>query len=158
MSDNTSTFIHVGQIHVDFAPAVISTVLGSCVAVCLYDTHLGIGAMNHYLLPFWNGNGLQSPKFGNISIPKMIEQMIERGSSSKTMQAKIFGGASLNISVSETMMIGQKNILVARELLQEHKIAIVAEDIGGKQGRKIQFDLERGKVMLKYTSRTDTQG
>ena len=72
MIQGCSTFIHVGQIHVDTSPSAISTVLGSCVAVCLYDTKLGMGGMNHYLLPFWNGNGLQSPKFGNISIPKLI--------------------------------------------------------------------------------------
>jgi chemotaxis protein CheD len=97
MIQGSSTFIHVGQIHVDSAPHAISTVLGSCVAVCLYDSTLGIGGMNHYLLPFWNGNGLQSPKFGNIAIPKLIESMMIKGSNPKTMQAKIFGGASLNI-------------------------------------------------------------
>ncbi|MFH0709679.1 MAG: chemotaxis protein CheD [Pseudomonadota bacterium] len=155
MIQGTSTFIHVGQIHVDSSPAAISTVLGSCVAVCLYDAKLGIGGMNHYLLPFWNGNGLQSPKFGNISIPKLIESMFSHGSTHRTIQAKIFGGASMNIMATEAMMIGQKNILVAKEILDEYKIAIVAEDVGGQNGRKIQFDLERGKVLLKYTSRSD---
>lgn len=154
MIHGASTFIHVGQIHVDSAPSAISTVLGSCVAVCLYDNTLGIGGMNHYLLPFWNGNGLQSPKFGNISIPKLIESMMAKGSTSRTIEAKIFGGASMNIGASESMMIGQKNILVAKEILKEYKITIVAEDVGGQNGRKIQFDLERGKVLLKYTSRS----
>ncbi|OHE09976.1 MAG: chemotaxis protein CheD [Sulfurimonas sp. RIFOXYD12_FULL_33_39] len=148
----SSTFIHVGQLHVDVAPAAISTVLGSCVAVCLYDTKLGIGGMNHYLLPFWNGNGLQSLRFGNISIPKLIETMLEHGSSINTMEAKIFGGASMNISANENMMIGKKNILVAKEILKTYKIAVVAEDVGGINGRKIQFNLERKKVLLKYTS------
>jgi chemotaxis protein CheD len=155
MIQGCSTFIHVGQIHIDQAPSAISTVLGSCVAVCLYDRKLGIGGMNHYLLPFWNGNGLQSPKFGNISIPKMIEQMIVNGSSVKSLEAKIFGGASMNIVGSEAMMIGEKNILVAREILREYRIPIVAEDIGGQNGRKIQFDLEQGKVLMKYASRSD---
>lgn len=150
-----STFIHVGQIHIDDAPAAISTVLGSCIAVCLYDVRLGIGGMNHYLLPFWNGNGLQSPKFGNIAIPKLIEAMMMRGSVLQTMEAKIFGGASMNISTTDSMMIGQKNILVAKEILNEYNIAIVAEDVGGQNGRKIQFDLERGKVLLKYAQRSD---
>lgn len=155
MIHGISTFIHVGQIHIDEAPHAISTVLGSCVAVCLYDRKLGIGGMNHYLLPLWNGNGLQSPKFGNISIPKMIDQMIARGSTPQALEAKIFGGASMNIGNSEAMMIGQKNILVAREILMEYKIAIVAEDIGGQNGRKIQFDIERGKVLMKYATRSE---
>ncbi|MDD5160092.1 MAG: chemotaxis protein CheD [Sulfuricurvum sp.] len=155
MIQGSSTFIHVGQIHVDSAPHAISTVLGSCVAVCLYDTALGIGGMNHYLLPFWNGNGLQSPKFGNIAIPKLIESMIMKGSNPKNLQAKIFGGASLNMGISDAMMIGQKNILVAKEILREYNIVLVAEDVGGQNGRKIQFDLERGKVLLKYAQRSD---
>jgi len=155
MIHGNSTFIHVGQIHIDTAPGAISTVLGSCVAVCLYDRILGMGGMNHYLLPFWNGNGLQTPKFGNISIPKMIEQMMEHGSTSKTLEAKIFGGASMNVGGSDSMMIGEKNILVAREILKEYRIAIVAEDIGGQNGRKIQFDIERGKVLMKYASRSE---
>lgn len=151
----SSTFIHVGQIYVDTHPSAISTVLGSCVAVCLYDAKLGIGGMNHYLLPLWNGNGLQSPKFGNIAIPKLIEAMVEAGSSVNRMEAKIFGGASMSIGVSEAMMIGQKNILVAREILQEYRITVAAEDVGGQNGRKIQLDLARGKVLLKYSSRSD---
>lgn len=150
-----STFIHVGQIHVDAAPAAISTVLGSCVSVCLYDSLLQIGGMNHYLLPFWNGNGLQSPKFGNIAIPKLIEAMVQRGSNPRTLEAKIFGGASMNSGESDKMMVGEKNILVARELLKEYRIRIVAQDIGGQNGRKIQFDLERGKVLMKYALRSD---
>jgi chemotaxis protein CheD len=150
-----STFIHVGQIHVDCAPFAISTVLGSCVAVCLYDPILEVGGMNHYLLPFWNGNGLQTPKFGNIAIPKLIEAMVQRGSRPKMMEAKIFGGASMNSSESDKMLVGHKNILVAHEILKEYRIRIVAEDIGGQNGRKIQFDLERGKVLMKYATRSD---
>lgn len=150
-----STFIHVGQIHIDVAPKAISTVLGSCVAVCLYDMTLGIGGMNHYLLPFWNGNGLQTPKFGNIAIPKLIETMMAKGSTPKTMEAKIFGGALINMGVNDAMMIGQKNILVARDILKEYAISIVAEDIGGQNGRKIQFDLKQGKVLLKYAQRSE---
>jgi len=155
MIHGSSIFIHVGQIHVDQSPQAISTVLGSCVAVCLYDSKLGIGGMNHYLLPFWNGNGLQSPKFGNISIPKLIEQMMAKGSTPKTLEAKIFGGASMRISSSEAMMIGEKNVLVAHEILNEYRIPIVAEDIGGQNGRKIQFNLERGKVLMKYATRSE---
>jgi len=150
-----SNFLHVGQIHVDAQPISISTILGSCVAVCLYDKRVCIGGMNHYLLPFWNGNGLQSLKFGNISIPKLIESMLEKGAKNDTLEAKIFGGASINFTSCQTMMVGEKNILVAREILNDYKIKIVAEDVGGQNGRKIQFNLEHGKVLLKYTAKSN---
>jgi chemotaxis protein CheD len=101
---------------------------------------------------------LQSPKFGNIAIPKLVEAMLEHGSSLRTMEAKIFGGASMHMMASQSMMIGEKNVLVAREILEEYNIHIVAEDTGGQNGRKIQMDLERGKVLLKYTSSATTKG
>ena len=56
---------------------------------------------------------------------------------------------------SEAMMIGEKNIIVAREILKEYRIPIVAEDVGGQSGRKIQFDLERGKVLMQYATRSN---
>ncbi|MDQ1245462.1 MAG: chemotaxis protein CheD [Campylobacterota bacterium] len=156
MASISTNFIHVGQIYADNGPIQISTVLGSCVAVCLYDKKLGIGGMNHYLLPFWNGNGLQSLKFGNISIPKLIEAMLEKGAKISNIEAKIFGGAAINISCCNgAMMVGEKNILVAKEILNDYKIKIVAEDVGGSDGRKIQFNLENGKVLLKYTIKSN---
>jgi chemotaxis protein CheD len=155
MIEGASTFIHVGQFHVDGSPAAISTVLGSCVAVCLYDPFHSIGGMNHYLLPYWNGNGLQSPKYGNIAIPKLIRALTDRGAKIGSIEAKIFGGASMKMAGSDSMLIGEKNILVAREVLQEYRIPIVAEDVGGQNGRKIQFNLDRGKVLMKYATRSD---
>ena len=107
-------FIHVGEIFVGIVPTEIVTVLGSCVGVCLYDRVQMLGGMNHYLLPLWNGNGLESPKFGNISIPKMIENMENIGCSVRNMEAKIFGGANIHKTNSEGQMIGQKNILIAK--------------------------------------------
>ncbi len=145
-------FIHVGQIHIGFNPTEISTVLGSCVAVCLFDKARQIGGMNHYLLPLWNGNGLQSPKFGNISIPRMIQSMTDIGCSTSNMEAKIFGGASINFSSSEDMMIGKRNILTAKEILSEYKIRVTAEDTGGSSGRRIMMRTDTGKVLMKYSS------
>lgn len=155
MIKTCSNFIHVGQIHIDAGSAHISTILGSCVAVCLYDKKTCIGGMNHYLLPFWNGDGLQSLKFGNISIPKLIDGMLSKGASLNAIEAKIFGGAAINFSTSQAMMVGEKNILVAQEILSDYKIKIVAQDTGGCAGRKILFNLENGKVLLKYTAKSD---
>lgn len=143
-------FIHVGQIHIGVTPTEISTVLGSCVAVCLFDKYKLIGGMNHYLLPLWNGNGLQTPKFGNVSIPRMIQTMLDVGCKQSNMEAKLFGGASINISSSGDFMIGKRNVLTAKEILAEYKIKVVAEDTGGDLGRRIMMRSDTGKVMLKY--------
>lgn len=147
-------FIGVGEIFIAARPTEIVTVLGSCIAVCLYDRVNSISSMNHYLVPLWNGNGLQSPKFGNISIPKMIDSISRRGSRVENLEAKIFGGANINNITSPEMLIGKKNILIAKEILKEYKIRISAEDVGGYRGRRIMMRSDTGKVLLKYTQKS----
>ena len=145
-------FIHVGEIHIGARATEISTILGSCVAVCLYDNIHRIGAMNHYLVPLWNENGLQSPKYGNISSPRLIESMINVGCDIHSMEAKVFGGANVIDVTSEELMIGRKNILIAKEILREYGIPITAQDLGGDKGRRIMMRSDTGKIFLKYTS------
>ena len=148
-------FIHVGEIHIGARQTEISTILGSCIAVCLYDKVQGISGMNHYLVPLWNGNGLQTPKYGNISIPRLIESMVNVGCDIHNMEAKIFGGANV-IDVSSTdLMIGRKNILIAKEVLREYGIKITAQDVGGEKGRRIMMRSDTGKIFLKYTQKTE---
>ena len=146
----TKKFIHAGEIYVGARPTEISTILGSCVAVCLYDNVQRIGSMNHYLVPLWNGNGLQSPKYGNISITRLIESMLNIGCHIENIEAKLFGGANVIDVSSEEMMIGRKNILVAKEVLKEYGISIVAQDTGGERGRRIMMRSDTGKIFLKY--------
>ena len=144
-------FIHVGEIYIGVKPTEISTVLGSCVAVCLYDKIEKISGVNHYLVPLWNENGLQTPKYGNISIPRLIESMINVGCEKRNMEAKIFGGANVLDVRQEDMMIGRKNIIIAKELLKEHGIPVKAQDVGGSKGRRILVRSDTGKVLMRYT-------
>jgi len=146
----TKKFIHVGEIFVGFKPTEISTVLGSCISVCLYDKVEQVSGMNHYLVPLWNENGLQSPKYGNISIPKLIDSMLNMGCEKYNLEAKIFGGANVIEVTQEEMMIGRKNILIAKEILREYNIKISAQDVGGTRGRKILMRSDTGKIFLKY--------
>lgn len=149
-------FIHVGEIHIGARPTEINTILGSCIAVCLYDNVQCIGGMNHYLMPLWNENGLQSPKFGNISIPRLIESMVNVGCDIKNIEAKVFGGGNvIDVSIDD-MMIGRKNILIAKEILKEYNIPIVAQDVGGYKGRRIMMRSDTGKILLKYTQKSES--
>ncbi|MFP4332853.1 MAG: chemotaxis protein CheD [Campylobacterales bacterium] len=144
-------FINVGEIYVAKKPTEIVTILGSCVAVCLYDTTNKIGAMNHYLVPLWNGNGLASPKYGDVSVEKLVKHMFDQGCKPYNIIAKIFGGSNINIKSAEGMLIGKKNVIIAKEILAKHKIKIQAEDTGGNRGRRIMLVSDTGKIMLKYT-------
>ena len=158
METKPRKFIHSGEIFVGVKPTEITTVLGSCVAVCLFDKMERVGAMNHYLLPLWNGNGLQTPKFGNISIPRMIENMVNIGCNIRNMEAKLFGGANIHDTNLENMMIGKKNVLIAKELLKQHGISVAAEDTGGSVGRRILMHSDTGKVLMRYTESNQKAG
>jgi chemotaxis protein CheD len=128
----------------------ITTVLGSCVSVCLWDNINKIGGINHFMLPYWNGQGLASPKYGNIAIEKLIQAMIAKGSNPKYLQAKIFGGGDVLASESKIFNIGKRNIELAEKILSENNIPIKAKSLGGSNGRRILFCTDTGMVKQKY--------
>ncbi len=146
-------FLYPSNIYVSKEPYLINTILGSCVAVCLYDPILQAGGMNHYMLPYWNGEGLASPKHGNIAIEKLLDKMIEFGSSKHHLKAKIFGGGEVLQSNFNHYNIGERNIQVAETMLEQLRIPIVSASVGGQKGRKIQFNTYTGTVRQKYVNR-----
>jgi len=129
---------------------LVDTILGSCVAVCLFDTKLKIGGVNHYMLPLWNGEGLASPKFGNIANEKLIEKLLRMGCTKQNMVAKIFGGAN---QINSSINVGERNAQIAREQLTAHGIRILKENLGGNVGRKLRFDTGTGEVLMKFLSK-----
>ncbi len=137
-------------------PHIVTTLLGSCVAVCLFDPVKKIGGINHYMLPFWNGEGLASPKYGNIAIDKLIEKMLSYGSVKSHLVAKVFGGGEVIETEAGLFHIGERNIQIALDMLKEHRINIVASSLGGKLGRRIQFDTEEGSVLMKFIQKQNT--
>jgi chemotaxis protein CheD len=149
MIEPSTHFLYPSTIYVSREPCTVNTILGSCVAVCIYDTVLKYGGINHYMLPFWNGQGLASPKFGNIAINKLLEKMQLMNSSQKNLIAKVFGGGNILEVGSAQFMIGDRNIAVAMEMLRELKIQIISQSVGGTLGRKIVFNTATGEVNQK---------
>lgn len=143
-------FLYPGALFLNAEPYLITTILGSCIAICLYDRVLRIGGMNHYMLPLWNGQGLASPRYGNIAIKKLLDNMEAMGSSRANIKAKVFGGAEIISTNISQFMIGDRNISIAKDILYEEKIQIVASSVGGKLGRKIIFDTYTGEVRQKF--------
>lgn len=101
------------------------------------------------MLPFWNGQGLASPKYGNIAITKLLEKMQSMGSQQRNLVAKVFGGANVIETNNVQFMIGDRNISLATEMLKELQIQIVSQSMGGSLGRKIQFNTLTGEVRQK---------
>jgi chemotaxis protein CheD len=142
-------YLLAGSLFVHQERHIVTTVLGSCVSVCLWDCIWNRGGINHYMLPFWNGEGLASPKYGNIAIAKLIENMQDLGSDRRNLRAKVFGGGIvLNVS-NPFMNIGERNVQLAEDMLRSENIPVVGADTGGKVGRKVIYNTESGVVLVK---------
>jgi len=140
-----TVYLHPGQIFTATQPLMVSTILGSCIAVCLWDEATSVAGINHYLLPKNPVRGQADLRYGNTSIERLIDEMLGAGATKPRIVAKIAGGASiLGPGSSTRLSIGDQNVAVARELLQNHAIPIVAEHVGGQRGRKLVFHTGNG--------------
>ena len=128
----------------------VATVLGSCVAACLWDPNRHFGGMTHFILPHHVGNGVSSPRFGNVAIRLVLDGLRSLGSRRGDLEAKLFGGSSVHgTATGDALTLGERNVVAAREALANAGIPVVAEDVGGERGRKIVFDTGDGTVWMK---------
>lgn len=126
----------------------MTTVLGSCVSVCIWHPKAQVGGINHYLLPLWNGEGLPTPKYGNIAIARLIEK-VRRIAGEGELIAKVFGGASMWSRTEGALAVGERNVELAFKQLEEEKIKVISQDVWGEMGRKVIFDTKTGSVLLR---------
>lgn len=153
MEENTH-YLHPGNLFVHTSPHIVTTILGSCVAVCLWDPINKFGGINHYMLPLWNGEGLPVPRFGNVAIKKLIEKMEQLGSNKKHLKAKVFGGATIHETSSGLLNVGSRNIVIAEDILAEERIPIISSDMGGVRGRRLLFNTGTGSAKMRYIKKS----
>jgi len=148
----------MGQLHASARPCLISTVLGSCVAVCLWDVNARMGGMNHFMLPQWDGRGLPSPRFGNIAIPALLRAVLEVGARRSTLVAKVFGGGNVlgQGEMPAVLNVGHRNADYALAALEQEGIPVVAHRLRPTHGLKISFDTRSGDVLLRPLKRVAT--
>ena len=140
-----ATYVHPGQIAVSGDAGVLTTILGSCVAVCLHDATLRVGGLNHYLLPNHASAPDVAARYGPLAIKLLIESMQGFGAQTRRMTAQIYGGAAVLAAFSdERNHLGMRNAQLAHEMMQEHGIPVTATDIGGNRGRKVTFSPREG--------------
>jgi chemotaxis protein CheD len=144
-------YLHPANLFASAEGHLVTTVLGTCIAVCLWDRLLRIGGINHYMLPLWNGAGLSSPKFGNVAMVRLIEKMEQLGSRRSNLVAKVFGGKASG-NEHALLNIGARNTELAEVMLNEAGIEIVARSVGGPFGRKLTFNTATSEVLLKRHS------
>ncbi len=135
-----------GEYFVSNEDIVIMTVLGSCIAACVWDSRLRIGGMNHFMLP--EGGGDTSGRYGSYAMELLINEMVKMGSSRDYMQAKVFGGGAV-ISGFTTMNVGERNTKFVLDYLATERIPVVSKDVLDIYPRKVVFFPVSGKAMVK---------
>ncbi|RPF42939.1 chemotaxis protein CheD [Thermodesulfitimonas autotrophica] len=136
-------------------PVILITLgLGSCVGITLYDPVHKIGGLVHVMLPrmadFSKGSG-KPAKFADTGIPLLLEEVLRLGANRRLLEAKMAGGAQMFTGADNKFRfdIGERNVEVAREVLRNLGIKVVAEDVGGNRGRTMVLDTATGRVMIK---------
>jgi chemotaxis protein CheD len=143
--------VYPGEVFVSDASVELSTILGSCVAVCIWDTRFRFGGMSHFLLPETLPSQFDTLRFGDAAIPALLTGLERLGSERRNLRAKIFGGANVNGGATSPIgaTLGLRNATLARTLLANAGIQIMAEDLGGTVGRKIRFRTDDGTALVK---------
>ena len=147
-------YLHAGHMVISREPCRVTTVLGSCVAVGLWDPASGVGGVNHFLLPvgFFDRSDPLSVRFGNVAVRTLIREVVAAGARRRTLQAKLFGGACVLGAFKGSgagMHLGQKNVDVARQILIDEGIPVTAEDVEGERGRKLIFQTHDGAAWVR---------
>lgn len=142
--------LHPGEYRVSSEPVVFSTLLGSCVAVCLYDPDLGVMGMNHFLLanPRYPKQApiveSDAGRYGIHAMELLVNALLQAGAKRARLEAKAFGGGNV-VAVPDggrggRFSVGEVNVRFVREFFQRDAIPLVASDLGGDYGRQIHFD------------------
>jgi chemotaxis protein CheD len=144
----TPHFLYPGQVFVTRDPITISTILGSCAAICLWDTHRKAGGMNHYLLPEGGDEGPNRLRYGNVANPELLNRVLALGCEIRNLQAKIFGGSSA-FAVDLSQSLGAKNVALAESFLRSAGIPVLEREVSGKHGRRLVFQIADGITATK---------
>ncbi len=140
--------IFQGEYYVTDKPdEVLTTVLGSCVAVCMRNPRTGFGGMNHFLLPSdgaANRNGF-SLRYGTYSIERLINALLSRGGDREILEVKVFGGANV---LKGMVQIGSRNAEFVQDYLKKEGLIVSAHHLGGEIARRIRYYPKSGRVMM----------
>ncbi|MBN1345600.1 MAG: chemotaxis protein CheD [Phycisphaerae bacterium] len=140
-------FLEPGGLQVAARPMMIKTILGSCVALCLFDGKAKIGGINHYVLPYPTPSDPPSDRYGSCSIDRLFQKMADLGASLNRVRAWVVGGAR-PIGGERGPQVGAANREVAVQMLQQRHIRIVGEETGGENGRRVFFHTGTGEVVI----------
>lgn len=152
---NTAATLHIvqGQFAVGRHPdVVIGTILGSCVAACLWDPEAQVGGMNHIVLPQGAGRWGPIDSHGASEMERFINALMHEGAARQRLRAKIFGGASMIAGLPD---IGSRNVAFLTKFLDSEGIPIAGSSLGGNQARMIRFWPSSGRARQRLVDRVE---
>lgn len=144
-----------GEFYVSNSDEVICTTLGSCVSACIWDQTMGIGGMNHFMLPetdtsvediSWSNLPSNATRYGNYAMEHLVNEIIKQGGRRNHLQAKVFGGSSV---LRTNLQIGKSNCEFVLNYLDTDNIPIIASDLGDRYPRKLIFHPQTGRARVK---------
>ncbi len=141
-------FIKSGEWTVKNQEYMIRTDLGSCVALCLWDSVRKLGGMNHYLLPGSETVPSENPSTGHYANQSLLYEIIRCGSSLHSLQAAVIGGGQL-YPENDIFAIGERNIVAAEFILEKYRIPLVYKRIGGSISRSVELEVESGELRVR---------
>jgi chemotaxis protein CheD len=141
-----------GEFFVHDEDLLIMTTLGSCIAACLWDRHRRVGGLNHFMLPD-SGSGGDSGRYGSFAMELLINELLKRGATRSTLEAKVFGGGAV-IGGMSTLNVGQRNTEFVMDYLKTERIPVVSKDVMDIYPRKVCFFPASGRAMVKRLAPT----
>lgn len=143
---HTRHYLIPGKLFVSAQPFAVSTVIGSGVVLCLWDSEQRLGGANHFTLPEGPENSDNAMRYANVANPALLERIIRLGADKKALVAKIFGGSLPNISFGgEKEHLGEANVKAVTHFLKMNGIRIEQSEVGGTRGRKLIFHTDDGR-------------
>jgi len=137
-----------GEFYVTMHDELISTVLGSCISACIRDCKLGLGGMNHFMLPASSSDNSWgvANRFGNFAMENLINEILKNGGKRENLEVKLFGGGKILANMTD---VGLRNIQFAREYVQTENITLISENVGDVYPRKVIYFPATGKALMK---------
>lgn len=152
---NEAVKVLPGEFFVFDEEILIMTTLGSCIAACIWDRERRIGGMNHFMLPD-GGGGAEGGRYGSYAMELLINELIKRGATRSTMEAKVFGGGAV-ISGMSSLNVGERNTKFVLDYLATERITVVSKDVMDIYPRKVCFLPVSGKALVKRLASTNTE-
>ncbi len=144
-----------GEYYVTTAGEMIATVLGSCVSACIRDRRIGIGGMNHFMLPrdasggasAWGAAVSAATRYGNVAMERLVNDILKLGGRRESLEVKLVGGGKVLRTMA--MDIGSRNITFVRKYVLDEGFTVAGEDLGDIYPRKVHYFPETGRIRVK---------